>query len=145
MSVSRAVLFELLKENELQEHGPRGLQRKGVSLVIAILIPHRKPPMVFETTREEIVVMATDASATSTHTSSIPPGLLGGEFDTAWAVLTKDLHSAQHFENVDEALTHYKALKDGLTLPQHALVMTALQRIAEGGSPRRPTISHESI
>jgi hypothetical protein len=56
-------------------------------------------------------------------------------------VLTKDLHSAQHFENVDEALTHYKALKDGLTLPQHALVMTALQRIAEGGSQRRPTIS----
>jgi len=73
--------------------------------------------------------MATDSSATATHTSSIPPGLLVGDFETCWSVLTKDLQWARHFESVKEALAYLSGPLHGLTIQQHAAVVTGLMRI----------------
>jgi hypothetical protein len=104
----------------------------GVFSVIVVFVPHKNPPSVFESTREALIVMAADASALTTHTSSIPPGLLAGDFETAWGVLTKDLRSAEAFDSVDDAIAHYQAFPDGLSIPLNSHIMTALQRIKEG-------------
>ena len=97
--------------------------------MIVIFVPYRKPVTVFEATREAIGLMATDSSATATHTSSIPPGLLVGDFETCWSVLTKDLQWARHFESVKEALAYLSGPLHGLTIQQHAAVVTGLMRI----------------
>jgi hypothetical protein len=96
--------------------------------VIVVFVPHRHPPTIFETTREGVILQASDTSEDSAHTQSIPPGTPGGEFETAWAILTKDLQSAQHFETVDEARTYY-AEDRGLTLQQRVLIFTRLMRL----------------
>jgi hypothetical protein len=104
--------------------------------------------MVFETTRDAIVLLATEASATSTHTSSIPPGVMAGEFETSWAILTKDLRAARYFENAFAALAHYRQTSDGISRGQHAQILSALGRlaaVADKGTPyqvsdRRRTI-----
>jgi len=105
--------------------------------VIVVLVPHKNPPSVFEATREAIIFMAADASAATTHTTSIPPGLLAGDFETAWGVLTKDLRSAAMFDDVDEAIEHYQGLPDGLTIQLISHIITALRRIKSGAAERR--------
>jgi hypothetical protein len=105
--------------------------------LIVIFVPYRKPVMVFETTKDAIGLMATDSSATATHTSSIPPGLLAGDFETCWDVLTKDLQCARHFETVKEALAFLSGPTHGLTIQQHAAVVTALMRIDAKRSAQR--------
>ena len=97
--------------------------------MIAVLVPHLNPPSVIETTRDGLVLMVTDASSTTTHTSSIPPGLMAGEFKTAWAILTKDLRSAKHFDNARLALAYYRESSDGISVRQHAQILSALGRI----------------
>lgn len=106
--------------------------------MIAIFVPHLSPPMVFETTPDALVLLATEASATSTHTSSIPPGLMAGEFETSWAILTKDLRAARYFENASAALAHYRQTSDGISRGQHAQILSALGRLetaADEGTP----------
>ncbi len=105
--------------------------------MIVILVPHKNPPSVFEATREAIIVMAADVSAATTHTSSIPPGMLGGDFETAWSVLTKDLRSAEKFDHIDAAIAHYQRFPAGLTILLNAHIMTALRRIKNGTLERR--------
>lgn len=105
--------------------------------MIVIFVPHKNPPSVFEASREAIIIMAADVSAASTHTSSIPPGLLAGDFETAWCILTKDLHSAEMFDHVDDAIAHYQRFPDGLTIQLSAHIMTALRRIKDGSLDRR--------
>lgn len=105
--------------------------------MIVIFVPHKHPPSVFEATREAIIVMAADASATTTHTSSIPPGMLAGDFETAWGVLTKDLRSAEIFDDIDEAIVHYQRFPDGLSIQLNAHIMTALQRIKSGNAEKQ--------
>ena len=100
--------------------------------MIVILVPHKNPPSVFEATREAIIIMAADVSAATTHTSSIPPGMLAGDFETAWGVLTKDLRSAEMFDHIDEAIAHYQRFPEGLTIQINAHIMTALRRIKSG-------------
>jgi hypothetical protein len=112
-------------------------REKGVLFVIVILVPHKNPPSVFEATREAIVVMAADVSAATTHTSSIPPGMLAGDFETAWGVLTKDLRSAEMFDHIDDAIAHYRRFPDGLTIQLNAHIMTALHRIKSGTPEQR--------
>jgi hypothetical protein len=85
--------------------------------------------MIFETTREGVILRANDTGDDNAHTQSIPPGAPGGAFETAWAILTKDLQSAKHFENLEEARTYYADVRDGLTLQQHALILTGLTRL----------------
>ena len=99
--------------------------------MIVVFVPHKYPPSVFESTREAIIVMAADASAMATHTSSIPPGLMAGDFETAWGVLTKDLRSAEAFETVDDAIAHYQAFPEGLSIQLNTHILTALRRIKE--------------
>jgi hypothetical protein len=111
--------------------------RKGSFSVIVVLVPHKNPPSVFESTREAIIVMAADASAVTTHTSSIPPGLLAGDFETAWGVLTKDLRSAEAFDGVDDASAYYQKFPDGLSIQLHTHIMTALRRIKEGSEVKK--------
>jgi hypothetical protein len=98
--------------------------------LIVIFVPYRKPVRVFEATREEIGILATDTSATAIHTSSIPPGLLAGDFETCWRVLAKDLQFAWRFAAVHEALEFLNGPSHGLTIQQHAAVVSALVRIA---------------
>jgi hypothetical protein len=105
--------------------------------VIVILVPHKNPPSVFEATREAIIFMAADASAATTHSTSIPPGLLAGDFETAWGVLTKDLRTAGLFDDVDQAIEYYQGLPDGLTIQLSSHIITALRRI-KSGSLERP-------
>jgi len=107
-------------------------REKGALFVIVILVPHKNPPSVFEATREAIIVMAADVSAATTHTSSIPPGMLAGDFETAWGVLTKDLRSAEKFDHIDAAIAHYQRFPDELTIQLNAHIMTALRRIKNG-------------
>jgi hypothetical protein len=107
-------------------------REKGGLFVIVIWVPHKNPPSVFETTREAIIVMAADVSAATTHTSSIPPGLLAGDFETAWGVLTKDLRSAERFDHIDDAIAHYQRFPECLTIQLNAHIMTALRRIKNG-------------
>jgi len=102
--------------------------------VIVILVPHKNPPSVFEATREAIIIMAADVSAATTHTSSIPPGMLAGDFETAWGVLTKDLRSAEKFDHIDAAIAHYQRFPDELTIQLNAHIMTALRRIKNGNA-----------
>jgi hypothetical protein len=97
--------------------------------LIVIFVPYRKPVAVFETTKEAIGLMATDSSAGATHTSSIPPGLLVGDFATCWSVLTKDLQCAHYFGTVEQARAYFDAPKHGLTIQQHAAVVSGLIRI----------------
>ena len=111
-------------------------REKGALFVIVILVPHKNPPSVFEATREAIIVMAADVSAATTHTSSIPPGMLAGDFETAWGVLTKDLRSAQMFDHIDEAIAHYQRFPEGLTIQVNAHIMTALRRIKNSNLER---------
>ena len=95
-----------------------------------IFVPHRTPVAVFETTQAAIELMAMDSSAAATHTSSIPPGLLlPGDFATCWAVLTKDLQCAHRFDTVEAALAYFDVPKNGLTIQQHAAVISGLRRI----------------
>ncbi len=103
--------------------------------MIIVLVPHKNLPSVFEATREAIIAMAADAGATS-HTSSVPPGVLAGDFETAWGVLTKDLRCARRFDEVDDAIAHYRQFNDELTLQLQTLILTALGRL-KGGSARR--------
>lgn len=105
--------------------------------MIVIFVPYRKPVSVFETTREAIGLMATDSSASATHTSSIPPGLLAGDFETCWGVLTKDLQCALHFETVKKALAYLNGPMHGLTIQQHAAVVTGLLRIEARSTQRQ--------
>jgi hypothetical protein len=97
--------------------------------LIVIFVPHRTPVAVFETTKAAIGLMATDSSAGATHTSSIPPGLLAGDFATCWAVLTKDLQFADYFATVEAALDYFDGPKNGLTIQQHAAIVSGLRRI----------------
>jgi hypothetical protein len=100
--------------------------------MIVVLVPHKNPPSVFETTREQVVLMLRDTSATGSYVASIPPGALGSEFDVAWDALTKDMKTARYFETVEEALTYYEAPRDGLSLQQHARIIHALKRLSSG-------------
>ncbi len=97
--------------------------------MIVIFVPYRKPVAVFETTKEGIGLMAIDSSAGATHTSSIPPGLLAGDFESCWSVLTKDLQCAHYFGTVQQALEYFDVPKNGLTIQQHAAVVSGLMRI----------------
>jgi hypothetical protein len=103
-------------------------QAKGVATVIVVFVPARNPPRVFESTLAELVLMA-NSSDESTHTQSIPPGTPDGAFETAWAILTKDLHCAKLFKDIDEARSHYGDNPDGLTVQQHAAILTGLARL----------------
>jgi hypothetical protein len=111
-------------------------REKGALFVIVILVPHKNPPSVFEATREAIIVMAADVSAATTHTSSIPPGMLAGDFETSWGVLTKDLRSAERFDHIDQAIAHYQRFPKGLTIQVNAHIMTALRRIKNSSLER---------
>ena len=99
--------------------------------MIVVFVPRRNSLMVFEASQDGLIHMANDASDESVHTQSIPPGTPTDAFATAWAILTKDLHSAKHFQDLDEARTYYADVRDGLTLQQHALILTNLRRLGE--------------
>jgi hypothetical protein len=94
--------------------------------------------LVFETTPDAIVLLATEASATSTHTSSIPPGLMAGEFETSWAILTKDLRAARYFDNASAALAHYRQTSGGISRGQHSQILSALGRLETGADKGTP-------
>ena len=97
--------------------------------MIVVFVPARNPPRVFQSTLAELVLMA-NSSDGSTHTQSIPPGTPDGALETAWAILTKDLHSAMLFDDLDGARSHFAAVPDGLTARQHAAILTGLARLA---------------
>jgi hypothetical protein len=71
-----------------------------------------------------------NSSDESTHTQSIPPGTADGAFETAWAILTKDLHRAMRFDDIDGARSHFAAIPVGLSARQHAAILTGLARLA---------------
>lgn len=129
--INSIVLAGLDKENVWEGENLKGLLAKGVAIVIVVFVPRRNPLMVFEASQDRLIQMVNDASAESAHTQSIPPGTPSDAFETAWAILTKDLHSAKHFQNLDEARTYYADVRDGLTLQQHALILTNLRRLGE--------------
>jgi hypothetical protein len=97
--------------------------------LIVVFVPYRKPVIVLEATKEEVGIMATDSTAAATHTSSIPPGLLAGDFEACWSALTKDMQFAHHFATVKEALAFFRGPSHGLTIQQLATVITGLQRL----------------
>jgi hypothetical protein len=134
--VIQAVVIAGAIEDDSRRRIVAAPREKGVLFVIVILVPHKNPPSVFEATREAIIVMAADVSAATTHTSSIPPGMLAGDFETAWGILTKDLRSAEKFDHIDEALAHYQRFPDELTIQLNAHIMTALRRIKNGTRER---------
>jgi hypothetical protein len=97
--------------------------------MIAVLVPHKSPPRVLNTTREAVVLMVRDTSATGSYIASMPPGSLNLGFDDAWSALTKDMTTAKYFETVEEALAYYESVRDGLSLQQHARIIDALKRL----------------
>jgi hypothetical protein len=104
--------------------------------VIVVLVPARSPPKVFEATVADLVLMA-NSSDEHTHTQSIPPGTPEGTFETAWAVLTKDLHSARRFRDLDEARAFYADIPDGLSVQQHSAILMGLARLERTARPVR--------
>lgn len=96
--------------------------------MIVVFVPARNPPKVFETTLAGLMLLA-NSSDENTHTQSIPPGTPDGAFDVAWAMLTKDLQSAELFQDLDEARAHYADIPDGLTVKQHSAILMGLARL----------------
>jgi hypothetical protein len=97
--------------------------------MIVVLVPHKSPPRVLNTTREGVVLMVRDTSATGSYIASMPPGSLNFGFEDAWSALTKDMTTAKYFETVEEALAYYESVRDGLSLQQHARIIDALKRL----------------
>jgi hypothetical protein len=97
--------------------------------VIVVLVPHKNPPRVLNLSREEVVLMVRDTSATGSYIASMPPGSLNLGFDDAWSALTRDMTTAKYFESVEEALAYYESARDGLSLQQHARIIDALKRL----------------
>jgi hypothetical protein len=100
--------------------------------MIVVLVPYKSPPSVLNTTREEMVLRVRDTSATGSYVASIPAGSLGLGFEDAWNALTKDMRTAKYFETVEEAMTYYESVRDGLSLQQHARIIDALKRLSDG-------------
>jgi hypothetical protein len=98
--------------------------------MIVVLVPHKNPPSVLNTTREEVVLSVSDTSATGSYVASMPPGSLTLNFEEAWNALTKDMKTARYFETVEEALRYYDSACDGLSVQQHARIIDALKRHA---------------
>jgi hypothetical protein len=84
---------------------------------------------VLNTTREAVVLMVRDTSTTGSYIASMPPGSLNLGFEDAWNALTKDMKTAMYFETVEEAMTYYESVRDGLSLQQHARIVDALKRL----------------
>jgi hypothetical protein len=97
--------------------------------MIVVLVPHKSPPRVLDTTREDIVLMVHDTSATGSYIASLPPGALNMGFEEAWSALTRDMTAAKYFESVQEAMAYYESARDGLSLQQHVRVIDALKRL----------------
>lgn len=108
------------------------LALKGAS-VIVVFVPARTPPKVFRSTIADLMLMAT-SSDESTHTQSIPPGTPEGAFEIAWAILTKDLHSAKRFKDLAEAQRYYADIPPGLTVRQHSAILMGLARLDPSGA-----------
>jgi hypothetical protein len=102
--------------------------------VIVVFVPARTPPKVFQSTIAGLMVMA-NSSDENTHTQSIPPGTPDGPFETAWAVLTKDLHSAKLFKDLEEAREYYADIPQGLSVRQHSAILMGLARLGRPGPP----------
>jgi hypothetical protein len=97
--------------------------------MIVVLVPHKSPPRVLNTTREQLVLMVRDTSTTGSYIASLPPGSLSLGFEEAWSVLTKDMKAANCFETMQEAMAYYETLRDGMSLQQHARIIDALKRL----------------
>jgi len=104
--------------------------------MIVVFVPARNPPIVFQATVAALVLMANDSSNESSHTQSVPPGTPDGAFETAWAILTKDLQSAKLFKNVEEARSHFADIPDGFSVHQYAAVLTGLARVEDAAATR---------
>jgi hypothetical protein len=98
--------------------------------MIVVLVPHKNPPSVLNTTREGVVLMMRDTSATGSYVASMPPGSLSLIFEEAWSALTKDMKTAKYFETAEEALRYYESVCDGLSVQQYARIFDALKRHA---------------
>ena len=103
--------------------------------MIIVLVPQKNPPSVLDTTREAVVLMVRDTSATGSYVASLPPGSLGLDFEDAWSALTRDMKTAKYFETVEEAMTYYASVRDGLSWQEHARIIGALKRIGLGKFP----------
>jgi hypothetical protein len=108
---------------------------RSVQSVIIVLVPQKNPPSVLDTTREAVVLMVRDTSATGSYVASLPPGSLGLDFEGAWSALTRDMKTAKYFETVEEAMTYYASVRDGLSWQEHAHILGALKRIGLRRSP----------
>ena len=103
--------------------------------MIIVLVPQKNPPSVLDTTREAVVLMVRDTSATGSYVASLPPGSLGLDFEDAWSALTRDMKTAKYFETVEEAMTYYASVRDGLSWQEHAHILSALKRFGLRRSP----------
>jgi hypothetical protein len=81
--------------------------------------------------------MVTDTSQTGSYVASLPPGVVGTEFERAWIRLTLDLKDAAYFETVEAAQLHYRESRDGLNNVQHANILAALRKLAAAEPSRR--------
>jgi hypothetical protein len=106
--------------------------RRSVESVIVVLVPHKNPPSVLDTTREQLVLTVRDTSATGSYVASLPPGSVGSDFEGAWSALTRDMKTARYFETVEEAMRYYASLRDGLSWREHACIIGALKRLGLG-------------
>lgn len=98
--------------------------------MIAVFIRHRRPPLVVETTEEQIAVWADDPAFTGSQ--SCPPGPIVQGFEKAWATLALNMQAAHHFPDVHAALEHFRSALGDLTLLQRGHILTALERIHDG-------------
>lgn len=98
--------------------------------MVVVLVPYKSPPRVLNTTREQVVLMVRDTSATGSYVASMPPGSLTLGFDEAWTALTKDMTTAKYFETAQEALAFYSSPCDGLSPQQHTRIIDALKRLS---------------
>jgi hypothetical protein len=107
--------------------------------VIVVFVRKAGPPIVFEATRDLLVTMVQETSATGSYVATLPPGSVTNDFDSAWLRLTRDMQSAAHFETVREAIDAYRSDRGNLTMAQHSRILGSLLAIEDGRGNAAPS------
>jgi len=99
--------------------------------VIFVLVRKGNPPTVFQGSKDDIVLMQQETSATGSYVASIPPGVVAEAFEGAWLSMTCDMPFAQYFETLGQARAAFDSRPPSLTHREFILVHDGLQKLGE--------------
>ncbi len=104
--------------------------------MIVVLVAHAKPVEVLHTTREQFVRRVRSIGESGQYLATWPPYASTGEFEAAWEKVTRDLKHARHFADEIAALAHYEVDRGGLSLAEHARILSALRDLVAANAPK---------